>query len=297
MADKKIVGWFTVNGNHIPVFEGEKKSDAFKRVFKYDDVKNKNPKKYSSRENFKKLSKPTTDTAVEHYWNKNKELVDKENAAYSKLYDDEFMERRYAGDTKYESEMWDNYKKANEEANKAYVRAREESEKPRIKSAVLKVKKKSVAGQNEEIKTRQIAINKEQAEKAAGKIIPIGNTKVSFEDLNKSSTFFAIERGGFSDYIIKSNGQIQHKNPEALRGVREYSRGYKNLGSSAVAQSLKANGDYEAILKKGNDKLTIESKDLSDALAKDLVSRGYTLLGKSDPCSYTPYYLWEKRKK
>lgn len=34
MADKKIVGWFTMNGKHIPVFEGESKADAVKRSVK-----------------------------------------------------------------------------------------------------------------------------------------------------------------------------------------------------------------------------------------------------------------------
>lgn len=31
MADKKVTGWFTMNGKHIPVFEGESKKDAVKR--------------------------------------------------------------------------------------------------------------------------------------------------------------------------------------------------------------------------------------------------------------------------
>ena len=34
MADKKIVGWFTMNGKHVPVFEGESKEDAVKRSVK-----------------------------------------------------------------------------------------------------------------------------------------------------------------------------------------------------------------------------------------------------------------------
>lgn len=31
MADREPVAWFTVNGMHIPIFDGESKEDAFKR--------------------------------------------------------------------------------------------------------------------------------------------------------------------------------------------------------------------------------------------------------------------------
>ena len=31
MADKKVVAWFTMNGKHIPIYEGESKDDAVKR--------------------------------------------------------------------------------------------------------------------------------------------------------------------------------------------------------------------------------------------------------------------------
>lgn len=34
MADKKIVGWFTMNGVHIPIFEGESKDAAVQRSMK-----------------------------------------------------------------------------------------------------------------------------------------------------------------------------------------------------------------------------------------------------------------------
>ena len=32
MADKKVVSWFTVNGKHIPIYEGETKRDAVSRL-------------------------------------------------------------------------------------------------------------------------------------------------------------------------------------------------------------------------------------------------------------------------
>lgn len=32
MSDRKVTAWFTVNGKHIPIFEGESKQDAVKRV-------------------------------------------------------------------------------------------------------------------------------------------------------------------------------------------------------------------------------------------------------------------------
>ena len=34
MASKKITGWFTMNGKHIPLFEGESKKDAVNRSLK-----------------------------------------------------------------------------------------------------------------------------------------------------------------------------------------------------------------------------------------------------------------------
>lgn len=32
MAEKKVTGWFTMNGKHIPIFEGESKDDAVNRA-------------------------------------------------------------------------------------------------------------------------------------------------------------------------------------------------------------------------------------------------------------------------
>ena len=34
MADRKVTAWFTMNGKHIPIFEGESKQDAIKRSIK-----------------------------------------------------------------------------------------------------------------------------------------------------------------------------------------------------------------------------------------------------------------------
>lgn len=43
MADKKITGWFTMNGKHIPIFEGESQKDATNRAIAKanEDKKNK----------------------------------------------------------------------------------------------------------------------------------------------------------------------------------------------------------------------------------------------------------------
>lgn len=46
MAEKEVIGWITVNGNHVPVYKGESPSMASKRFFKQkeitDDVVKKN---------------------------------------------------------------------------------------------------------------------------------------------------------------------------------------------------------------------------------------------------------------
>ena len=37
--EREIVGWTTVKGNHIPVYEGESEGDAIKRKFGTNDRK------------------------------------------------------------------------------------------------------------------------------------------------------------------------------------------------------------------------------------------------------------------
>ena len=43
MAEREVKGWFTLNGKHIPIFEGESKQDAVNRSIAKDneDLKNK----------------------------------------------------------------------------------------------------------------------------------------------------------------------------------------------------------------------------------------------------------------
>ena len=40
MSEKKVTGWFTVNGKHIPIFEGEGKKDVVKRIRTTPKLKN-----------------------------------------------------------------------------------------------------------------------------------------------------------------------------------------------------------------------------------------------------------------
>ena len=42
MSERKIVDWFTMNGKHIPIFEGESKQDAINRSIARDNEDKKN---------------------------------------------------------------------------------------------------------------------------------------------------------------------------------------------------------------------------------------------------------------
>lgn len=202
MADRKIVSWFTVNGRHIPVFEGEKKSDAFKRVVKYDDRNRKNPKKYSSSESYKKLSQPTTKEAKEYYLKESKKKADLESEAHKKLHDDDFMEHRYAGDLGYEHKMQENYRKAKDEATKAHRRMTSEREKPEIKSVKFSDKAKEAIKAQAEKKARQIAQNKAQADMAAGKKRKYTDSQID------SAVVMLVDEMGLSEsraeYVVES---------------------------------------------------------------------------------------------
>lgn len=42
MSEKKITGWFTINGKHIPIYEGESKKDALNRSVAKQNENKKN---------------------------------------------------------------------------------------------------------------------------------------------------------------------------------------------------------------------------------------------------------------
>lgn len=139
MADKKVVGWFTMNGKHIPIFEGESKADAVKR-----SVSKGRKNQPVTEKHVKKLEKDYLDNNRKE-WAANREAKRaKSDEEILKAMDKSIDYQRKANDAKYKlDDTLDNHDV--------------------IKSA--KFKKKSVAEQNEDIKAKQIAQNKEQADK------------------------------------------------------------------------------------------------------------------------------------
>ena len=55
--DKKVTGWFTMNGKHIPIYEGESKADAVNRSIAKDAEDKKQADIQRNREEAKKLNK------------------------------------------------------------------------------------------------------------------------------------------------------------------------------------------------------------------------------------------------
>ena len=153
--DKKVIGWFTVSGKHIPVYEGEKKSDAFKRTFK-DGRKTV----AYSREDNKKLQ-PTTKKSIDHYDKLNREKTAASSEAYQHW---QHVHSDYNATTGDEVRAFSEYEDARLASTRAYQKYIKEASKRTIES--VKVKKKSVAEQNEDAKAKQIAQNAEQANKA-----------------------------------------------------------------------------------------------------------------------------------
>ena len=147
-----------------------------------------------------------------------------------------------------------------------------------------------------------------------GSGIPMNDgSTIKASDLNEFSTWQEIGDFGFSDVKIRYDGEMlkQAKN-SPLAVVRAMGQkmadghmsAYNASGAKGVAQSmlqkpfggrLNESSFLEETLDK-NDKITIESKELSNALTPVLTKKGYTLVGSSAPTNYMPYFLWRKNK-
>lgn len=130
-ASKKAVGWFTMNGKHIPLFEGESKEDAVKRSISKG-----------------KEDRPTTKKHIDNKW-------------------DEFEKASHKAEIMAHDIDSAEYRKEERKAGRKYDDAVAKGEKSGVITKVT-VKKKSVAEKNEDIKNKQIAQAKEQADKAKG---------------------------------------------------------------------------------------------------------------------------------
>ena len=60
MAEKKVVGWFTSKGKHIPIFEGESKQDALNRAIAKENEEKKQQQISQNKEQADKLNGKVT---------------------------------------------------------------------------------------------------------------------------------------------------------------------------------------------------------------------------------------------
>ena len=69
-AERKVKQWITVNGHHIPIFEGESKQDAVDRVIKKNEGTSKKSKKKSLYDHLK-----NNEDALEEYGDGDPEVL------------------------------------------------------------------------------------------------------------------------------------------------------------------------------------------------------------------------------
>ena len=186
MAEKKVIGWFTVNGKHIPVFEGESKSDAFKRQFK--DGRENQP---VTEKHVKKLEKDYLD-------NNRKQWAASREGKSAKT--DEEVLKAMGKSIDYQRKTDEAKHKLN---NTLYNH-------PVMKSYKVNGRKKSVAEQNEDIKQKQISQAKEQANKAKGYYF--SKDEAAFiKDEIKDATSRIPANGKFDgEMLMKDNNTAEH---------------------------------------------------------------------------------------
>ena len=61
MADREIIGWFTVNGQHRPIYEGESKEDAYRRAVAKSNEDTKQRQIAKNKEQADKLNGKSTE--------------------------------------------------------------------------------------------------------------------------------------------------------------------------------------------------------------------------------------------
>lgn len=78
MSEKKVIDWFTMNGKHIPIYEGESKQDALNRsIAKHNEDKKQSDIEKSQAER-DRLNQKKQDTKVSKYEQPLKDLSNKE---------------------------------------------------------------------------------------------------------------------------------------------------------------------------------------------------------------------------
>ena len=173
MADKKVTGWFTMNGKHIPVFEGESKKDAVKRSISNGKAhqpvsKGHTEKKWKEFEDAsRKAEVMHADIDAPKY---RKKEIDK-----AKEYDKAVEQKRKNGEIT-SVKMSDKTKKQLKAEKTVNQMDKDIKKNPKLEDKALTEhenkrakKENSVASKNEDIKAKQIADAKKQADTLNGK--------------------------------------------------------------------------------------------------------------------------------
>ena len=127
----KVKDWITVNGVHVPIYDGETKDDAAKRSIKMqqDNIKkNQKEKEKQIKDNEKeKPSNKTLNAAQKEILRQtndyNKETYDDFKRELRDLYDDNAYNDPYFDRDEYEDELTKAFKKIQDEISNLYKQA------------------------------------------------------------------------------------------------------------------------------------------------------------------------------
>lgn len=131
--------------------------------------------------------------------------------------------------------------------------------------------------------------------------------RVKVSDLNSMESWRNIANYGFSDVKVRYDGQMLRKDTTRPVGEREMAKGYMSSldigGAASVANNLtrprnigmSTQDSFFVDTLNNVNRITIESSELSDALAPTLIRKGFTLVGTSEPPQRMAYALWEKK--
>ncbi|MBP5423812.1 MAG: hypothetical protein J6Y78_15355 [Paludibacteraceae bacterium] len=281
MADKKVVAWFTMNGKHIPIYEGESKDDAVKRSVtqgsKQGVTAHEHPskeKKYGIRQftpnkigvyyGDEKIGEVDSKEKAEQLMNQHKAKADTSNKNIDKksqLVDpDGKYGKKWDGITSEDADMAMKFINSNptykEAFNLTLANGTDEQFNGLIKSMAKNAKdaakKKEIAKQNEDIKDKQIAQAQAERDRLNGK-----KSEYQLKDSVKKSF------DGMSEKELDHYSKAYVKNVKTLSEKIDKSTDPKEKAwLSEHLEKIKAEQDYI------NSKIKSGSKEKSNVLFK-----------------------------